>query len=1007
MLVQVARFACGAGACGSTCYRGDGRRRAPQRHTAGADASDAEPAPVPRRRRPRPRDGYLLVGQQNRVAALNCSRKLLVPGLDQMKQIADDDRSRDRAPSYVYDYAFTASAGASCLPPKAKRWGQAICGTAVDPVPVTQSLHPPRDGVYDDELLLVQVTRFACGSYVVGYMLHHLAAHGHAMATTMAAFGEATRGPAVDPVSVIDRAVIFAPRNPFQVEFEHRGAEFKLPGTENACSSSGDDEVVVQRVRFTRASISSLKSRAAGTRRRQYSAVQCVVAHLWRCITAARRLRGSVVTMARVAVNGRARMRRHRPPAVVPQEYVGNVVLWARPAAAVSELTETPLGHAAELVARAVAHVDDRYFRSFVDFASSGAVEAERLAPTADAKKMVLNPDVEVYSLLAPSCTTTADVELRSVMPLEPTPDTTSCFLSRCRAPRSGRPPLASIVVAAATILVARAGYPSPPVVPGEIDGEIATIIVLVDAHRAERRRLCFLAARERRHMNSSDPSRPGQIQRCLGKAASSATSPTMLSPRLGRRVMVAADGHAMGPGHPRRRLDPVPVTESKHGNPLCVDFEHRGVELKLPGTENESSGGGNVAVGVSTASISSLKSIASPPVVQRAAGRGGAYVAVHHRGAPARRERGHHGEWLVPTPDAAKMVLSPDVEVYSLLGFAFRDIDFCSGVPFFHMRGYVTEEDPALHRMRLQLVVMPSPSSSLVVDDELLLVQLTRFKCGSYVVGYTLHHLVADGHAMATTMVAFGQATCGIAVDPVPVIDRSLFFAPRNPPRVEFEHRGAEFKLPGTEKACGGSNVSGDEVVVHRVRFTRASISSLKSMATPPAGARLRQYSTVQCVVAHLWRCITAARRLGGRKVTVARVAVNGRARMRRHAPPAVPQERRMDDAYFRPFIDFAGSGAVAQEGLVPTADTAKMALSPDVEVYSLLGFAFRDIDFGSGAPFFHMRGYVAEEGLVFLVSSLSGDGSVYAYVNLFRRDMDVFKDCCYSLLAAADSRL
>ncbi|TVT98728.1 hypothetical protein EJB05_55958, partial [Eragrostis curvula] len=60
-----------------------------------------------------------------------------------------------------------------------------------------------------------------------------------------------------------------------------------------------------------------------------------------------------------------------------------------------------------------------------------------------------------------------------------------------------------------------------------------------------------------------------------------------------------------------------------------------------------------------------------------------------------------------------------------------------------------------------------------------------------------------------------------------------------------------------------------------------------------------------------------------------------------------------------------------------------------------------------GSGAPFFHMRGYVAEEGLVVLVPSLFGDGSFYAYVKLFRRDMDVFKDCCYSLLAAADARL
>ncbi|TVU24299.1 hypothetical protein EJB05_26726, partial [Eragrostis curvula] len=317
-------------------------------------------------------------------------------------------------------------------------------------------------------------------------------------------------------------------------------------------------------------------------------------------------------------------------------------------------------------------------------------------------------------------------------------------------------------------------------------------------------------------------------------------------------------------------------------------------------------------------------------------------------------------------------------------------------------------------------------------VDDELLLVQVTRFACGSYVMGYTLHHLVADGHAMATIMVAVGQATRGVAVDPVPVIDRALFFAPRNPLHVEFEHRGAEFKLPvGTENACSSSV---DEVVVHRVRFTRASISSLKSRA---AGAR--PCSTVQCVVAHLWRCITVARRLDGSVVTVARVAVDGRSRLRHQ--PAVPQEYvgnvvlwarptaaakdlleaplghaaelvsrvvvRMDDRYFRSFVDFASSGSVEAERLAPTADAAKMVLSPDVEVYSLLGFPFRDIDFGSGPPFFHMRGYMAEEGLVFLVPSLSGDGSVYAYINLFRRDMDAFKDCCCSLLAAADTRL
>ncbi|TVU24278.1 hypothetical protein EJB05_26700, partial [Eragrostis curvula] len=74
----------------------------------------------------------------------------------------------------------------------------------------------------------------------------------------------------------------------------------------------------------------------------------------------------------------------------------GNVVLWARPAATAKNLTETPLGHAAELASR----VDGRYCWSFINFACSGGVEAKRPAPTADHKKMLLRPDVEVYSLL-------------------------------------------------------------------------------------------------------------------------------------------------------------------------------------------------------------------------------------------------------------------------------------------------------------------------------------------------------------------------------------------------------------------------------------------------------------------------------------------------------------------------------------------------------------------------------------------------------------------------------
>ncbi|XP_037491014.1 agmatine hydroxycinnamoyltransferase 1-like [Jatropha curcas] len=42
---------------------------------------------------------------------------------------------------------------------------------------------------------------------------------------------------------------------------------------------------------------------------------------------------------------------------------------------------------------------------------------------------------------------------------------------------------------------------------------------------------------------------------------------------------------------------------------------------------------------------------------------------------------------------------------------------------------------------------------------EALLQVQLTRFACGSLVIGFTGHHLVADGHSASNFLVAWGKA--------------------------------------------------------------------------------------------------------------------------------------------------------------------------------------------------------------------------------------------------------
>ncbi|OEL31859.1 Agmatine coumaroyltransferase-2 [Dichanthelium oligosanthes] len=330
-------------------------------------------------------------------------------------------------------------------------------------------------------------------------------------------------------------------------------------------------------------------------------------------------------------------------------------------------------------------------------------------------------------------------------------------------------------------------------------------------------------------------------------------------------------------------------------------------------------------------------------------------------------------------------------------------------------------------------------PSAGGGGPEELLMVQVTRFACGSLAVGHTMSHVIADGQAACNFLLAWGQATRGVPIDPAPAHDRASLFLPRVPPRVEFEHHGVEFKAPPPPhggKACNRSNDADDVVVVHRAHFTRELLSELRSRASERAP---RPYSPTLCLMAHLWRCITRARGLDGGAVTRLRVAVNGRARM--SGPPRVVPEAytgnvvlwawpvatarelvgrplwhaaelvsaavaRVDERYFRSFVDFACSGAVEEEGLVTTADATEKVLSPDVEVDSLLHAAFYELDFGGGRPFFFMPGYLPEEGSVFVVRSFSGDGSVSAYVPLFSRAMDSFKKCCYSL-STGEARL
>ncbi|CAD6206183.1 unnamed protein product [Miscanthus lutarioriparius] len=324
---------------------------------------------------------------------------------------------------------------------------------------------------------------------------------------------------------------------------------------------------------------------------------------------------------------------------------------------------------------------------------------------------------------------------------------------------------------------------------------------------------------------------------------------------------------------------------------------------------------------------------------------------------------------------------------------------------------------------------------------EEMVQVQLTRFACGSLVVGFTAHHRVADGQATGNFLVAWGLATRRLPVEPLPVCDRATRFQPRDTPLVESPHRDTEYYLPVPAKKRGDDDddiggVAHDKIKVHKVLFTKEFVARLKARVSsdlppPPTHHHHRRghYSTFESVVGHLWRAVTAARGLGAGDTTRLRISVNGRTRMRppvphnyfgnmvlwafprcdagdlvsrpvQHAADLIRRAvSRVDDAYFRSFIDFASSGAVEREGLAPTADESQVVMCPDLEVDSWLGISFYDLDFGGGCPFYFMPSYLPMEGTMFLLPSFLGDGGIEAYVSLFEGHLEEFKRICYNI--------
>ncbi|TVU41646.1 hypothetical protein EJB05_15185, partial [Eragrostis curvula] len=202
------------------------------------------------------------------------------------------------------------------------------------------------------------------------------------------------------------------------------------------------------------------------------------------------------------------------------------------------------------------------------------------------------------------------------------------------------------------------------------------------------------------------------------------------------------------------------------------------------------------------------------------------------------------------------------------------------------------------------------APAVGEYTDDvsasPLLLLQVTRFKCGGACLGVAAHHYVADGISTSHFINSWAQLCRGAPISSAPFIDRTLLRARADPPH-SFQH--VEYlppppALPATAAKLLLSAPPADEstTAVDIFKLTRSDLARLRSRL--PSSER--RPSTFAVVTAHLWRCVSLARALPPDQPTMLLTAVEGRARL-----PQLP------DGFFSNVVFSAATIAEAGVGI------------------------------------------------------------------------------------------
>nr|DAD44562.1 TPA_asm: hypothetical protein HUJ06_002792 [Nelumbo nucifera] len=186
---------------------------------------------------------------------------------------------------------------------------------------------------------------------------------------------------------------------------------------------------------------------------------------------------------------------------------------------------------------------------------------------------------------------------------------------------------------------------------------------------------------------------------------------------------------------------------------------------------------------------------------------------------------------------------------------------------------------------MKVNQLIPTVDYSGDISSYPLLVLQITRFKCGGISLGLGVVHHVADGVSGLHFINTWSDMARGLDLTFPPFIDRTLLRA-RDPPTPSFYHIEYQPPPPMKHPPQTLNSQSGPEsTTVAMFKITLDQLNILKSKSKDRANSI--NYSSFEMLAGHVWRCVCKARGLPDDQETKLYIATDGRSRLRPPLPP------------------------------------------------------------------------------------------------------------------------